>query len=119
MTQRPYVIDELISAKASTARIEELSREIKEEFAQNSKLVVVGLLSGIPPNSNASPCSTNPRDAKSRQKPTTSDLKSPMNLSSVMASTLPNAIATSALSAKLGLQTPKSSSFHKYLRRRR
>ena len=46
MTQRPYVIDELISAKAIAARIEELSREIQEEFSQTSKLVVVGLLRG-------------------------------------------------------------------------
>ena len=30
--QRPYVIEELITAKAIAARIEELSKEIKEEF---------------------------------------------------------------------------------------
>ncbi len=46
MTQRPYVIDELISAKAIAARIEELSRDIQEEFNDTSKLVVVGLLRG-------------------------------------------------------------------------
>ncbi|GAA6198941.1 hypoxanthine phosphoribosyltransferase [Aquicoccus sp. SU-CL01552] len=46
MTERPYVIDEMISAKAIAARIEELSREISEEFRDTSKLVVVGLLRG-------------------------------------------------------------------------
>ena len=33
MPTRPYVIEELISAKAIAARIEELSREIAEELA--------------------------------------------------------------------------------------
>jgi hypoxanthine phosphoribosyltransferase len=42
----PYVIDEMISAKAIAARIEELSREIAKEFAGTDKLVVVGLLRG-------------------------------------------------------------------------
>ncbi len=46
MTQRPYVIDQLISAKAIAARIEALSREIGQEFAGTEKLVVVGLLRG-------------------------------------------------------------------------
>ncbi|MGV6848263.1 MAG: hypoxanthine phosphoribosyltransferase [Marinibacterium sp.] len=46
MTDRPYVIDELISAKAIAARIEELSREIATTYAGTSKLVVVGLLRG-------------------------------------------------------------------------
>lgn len=46
MEQRPYVIDVMISAKAIAARIEELSREITEEFADTDKLVVVGLLRG-------------------------------------------------------------------------
>ena len=46
MTDRPYVIDEMISAKAIAARIEALSREIREEFADTDKLVVVGLLRG-------------------------------------------------------------------------
>jgi len=46
MPDRPYVIDELISAKAIAARIEELSGAIKEEFAGTEKLVVVGLLLG-------------------------------------------------------------------------
>lgn len=44
--QRPYVIEELITAKAIAARIEELSKEIKEEFTDTSKLIVVGLLRG-------------------------------------------------------------------------
>jgi hypoxanthine phosphoribosyltransferase len=46
MSQRPYVIDELISAKAIAARIELLSKEIQAEFADTNKLVVVGLLRG-------------------------------------------------------------------------
>lgn len=46
MTQRPYVIDVMISAKAIAARIEELSAEIKREFKGTDKLVVVGLLRG-------------------------------------------------------------------------
>ena len=46
MTQRPYVVDELISAKAIAARIESLSRAIRTEFADTDKLVVVGLLRG-------------------------------------------------------------------------
>ena len=46
MTERPYVIDRMISAKAIAARIEELAREIQEEFADAEKLVVVGLLRG-------------------------------------------------------------------------
>ena len=46
MPQRPYVIDELISAKAIAARIEELCREIHDEFEGTDKLVVVGLLRG-------------------------------------------------------------------------
>lgn len=46
MPQRPYVIDELISAKAIAARIEELSRAIKKEYKDTDKLVVVGLLRG-------------------------------------------------------------------------
>ncbi|MFO8125990.1 hypoxanthine phosphoribosyltransferase [Yoonia sp.] len=41
-----YVIDEMISAKSIAARIEELAREIKTEFADTDKLVVVGLLRG-------------------------------------------------------------------------
>jgi hypoxanthine phosphoribosyltransferase len=46
MAQAPYVIDELISAKAIAARIEALSREIQTHFKGTEKLVVVGLLRG-------------------------------------------------------------------------
>lgn len=46
MPHRPHVIDEMISAKAIAARIETLAREIKAEFAQTEKLVVIGLLRG-------------------------------------------------------------------------
>ncbi len=46
MSERPYVIDQMISAKSIAARIEELSREISEEFEGTDKLVVVGLLRG-------------------------------------------------------------------------
>jgi hypoxanthine phosphoribosyltransferase len=45
MTQS-YVIDELISAKAIAARIEALSREIRDSFKDTEKLIVVGLLRG-------------------------------------------------------------------------
>ncbi len=46
MPERPYVIDEMISAKVIAARIEELCREITTEFRNTDKLVVVGLLRG-------------------------------------------------------------------------
>ncbi|MCV3270934.1 hypoxanthine phosphoribosyltransferase [Roseobacter sinensis] len=46
MSERPYVIDELISAKSIAARIEALCREIQAEFSETDKLVVVGLLRG-------------------------------------------------------------------------
>jgi len=46
MSERPYVIDQMISAKAIAARIEDLCREIEAEFAGTDKLVVVGLLRG-------------------------------------------------------------------------
>ncbi len=46
MSDRAYVIDEMISAKAIAARIEELCREITDEFGGTDKLVVVGLLRG-------------------------------------------------------------------------
>ena len=46
MAQRPYVIDQLISAKAIAARVEALSREISAFYAGTDKLVVVGLLRG-------------------------------------------------------------------------
>ena len=44
--QRPYVIEELITAKAIAARIEALCREIRTEFRGTDKLIVVGLLRG-------------------------------------------------------------------------
>lgn len=46
MSQPPYVIDEMISAKSIAARIEALAREISERFADTDKLVIVGLLRG-------------------------------------------------------------------------
>lgn len=46
MEQRPYVIDEMISAARIAQRITELAREIETEFADTDKLVVVGLLRG-------------------------------------------------------------------------
>lgn len=46
MTTRPYVIDQMISAKTIAARVEALAREIEAEFAGTEKLVVVGLLRG-------------------------------------------------------------------------
>jgi hypoxanthine phosphoribosyltransferase len=46
MSHRPYVIDEMISAKAIAARIEDLARDIRQDFADTDKLVVVGLLRG-------------------------------------------------------------------------
>jgi hypoxanthine phosphoribosyltransferase len=46
MPERPYVIDQMISAKSIAARVEELAREITEDFRGTEKLVVVGLLRG-------------------------------------------------------------------------
>ncbi len=46
MASRPYVIDQMISAKAIAARVEELAAEITEAFSETDKLVVVGLLRG-------------------------------------------------------------------------
>ncbi len=46
MPERPYVIDQMISAKAIAARVEELATEITEHFKGTDKLVVVGLLRG-------------------------------------------------------------------------
>jgi hypoxanthine phosphoribosyltransferase len=46
MPTRPYVIDQLISAKAIAARIEALAAEIGTHFDGTDKLVVVGLLRG-------------------------------------------------------------------------
>lgn len=46
MTERPYVIDRMISAKEIAARIEALARVIEAHYAGVDKLVVVGLLRG-------------------------------------------------------------------------
>ncbi|SMX35148.1 hypoxanthine phosphoribosyltransferase [Actibacterium lipolyticum] len=46
MTQRPYVIDEMISAKTIAARVEALAGEITAHFRGTDKLIVVGLLRG-------------------------------------------------------------------------
>lgn len=46
MSSKPYVIDEMISAKSIAARIEALCRDIHDEFEGTDKLVVVGLLRG-------------------------------------------------------------------------
>ncbi len=46
MENGPYVIDQLISAKAIAARVEELALEITEAFQDTDKLVVIGLLRG-------------------------------------------------------------------------
>lgn len=46
MPHKPYVIDQLISAKAIAARVEALAREITTHYAGTDKLVVVGLLRG-------------------------------------------------------------------------
>lgn len=46
MPQRPYVIDQMISAKSIAARVEALAREITTHFDGTDKLVVVGLLRG-------------------------------------------------------------------------
>ena len=43
---QPYVIDEMITAKAIAARIEALAQEIGREYEGTDKLVVVGLLRG-------------------------------------------------------------------------
>ena len=46
MPQRPYVIDQMISAKSIAARVEALSRDITAFFAGTNQLNVVGLLRG-------------------------------------------------------------------------
>ena len=46
MSERPYVIDEMISAKAIAARVAELCKNIQNEFVGTDKLIVVGLLRG-------------------------------------------------------------------------
>jgi len=46
MPERPYVIDEMISAKSIAARVEALAKEIQTAFDGTDKLVVIGLLRG-------------------------------------------------------------------------
>jgi len=46
MPHRPYVIDQMISAKAIAARVEALATEITAYYKDCDKLVVVGLLRG-------------------------------------------------------------------------
>jgi len=46
MVRTDYVIDEMISAKSIAARIEALAGEIRKEFRDTEKLIVVGLLRG-------------------------------------------------------------------------
>ena len=46
MTQRPYLIDQMISAKSIAARVEALAREITAFYAGSDRLIVVGLLRG-------------------------------------------------------------------------
>ena len=46
MPHRPYVIDQMISAKAIAARVEALATEITEHYKDCDKLTVVGLLRG-------------------------------------------------------------------------
>lgn len=46
MTDKPYVIDQMISAKRIAARVEALAAEITSAFEGTDKLVVVGLLRG-------------------------------------------------------------------------
>ncbi|MES2846416.1 MAG: hypoxanthine phosphoribosyltransferase [Pseudomonadota bacterium] len=46
MPDRPYVIDQMISAKSIAARVEALAREITAHYAGTDKLIVVGLLRG-------------------------------------------------------------------------
>jgi len=46
VSKPPYVVDQLISAKAIAARVEALAAEITETFHDTDKLVVVGLLRG-------------------------------------------------------------------------
>lgn len=43
---RPYVIDQMISAKAIAARVEDLAGQITAHFAGSERLIVVGLLRG-------------------------------------------------------------------------
>ncbi|MFT5007302.1 MAG: hypoxanthine phosphoribosyltransferase, partial [Paracoccaceae bacterium] len=46
MPDRPYEIDQMISAKSIAARVEELAHEIHACFEGTDKLIVVGLLRG-------------------------------------------------------------------------
>jgi len=46
MTTRPYVIDQMISAKSIAAKIEDVARLIEAEFADTDQVVVVGILRG-------------------------------------------------------------------------
>jgi hypoxanthine phosphoribosyltransferase len=46
MTQRPYHINVMISAKTIAARIEDLALAIRKEYPDTDKLVVIGLLRG-------------------------------------------------------------------------
>ncbi len=46
MAQRPYVIDQMISAKSIAAQVETLAAAITQDFKDTDKLVVVGLLRG-------------------------------------------------------------------------
>lgn len=41
-----YVIDDLITAKAIAARVEDMAREIQAQFKDSEQLVVIGLLRG-------------------------------------------------------------------------
>tara|TARA_R110000751_G_scaffold31980_4_gene80842 strand:- start:9638 stop:10228 length:591 start_codon:yes stop_codon:yes gene_type:complete len=43
---KPYVIDQMISAKSIAARVEAMADEIEAHFASTEKLIVVGLLRG-------------------------------------------------------------------------
>ena len=46
MSERHYVVDQMISAKSIAARVEALAREITQAFSGTEKLIVVGLLRG-------------------------------------------------------------------------
>lgn len=46
MSERKYVIEQMISAKSIAARVEALAGEITRAFAGTDKLIVVGLLRG-------------------------------------------------------------------------
>ena len=46
MSAKPYVIDQLISAKSIAARVEALAHEIEAHYRGTDKLIVIGLLRG-------------------------------------------------------------------------